>query len=591
MSQISFENNPSQEKALDLMLTHRYTMLYGGSRSGKSFIIMFFIIFRALKKKSRHAVVRRHFSDIKRSVINETFMDVLSLMGVQVKLNKQDFVAYFSNGSEIHFIGVDDSAGLDKILGMELSSLWLNECSQLSYATYTILKTRLAQKSGLANRIFLDLNPPSKLHWVYRLFIEGIDPKDKTIVKHPEQYCFMKMNPADNEANIDKEYIQMLSELPKEERTRFYDGEFAEVEDGVLFSEANFNKFRDTKRPEMKKVIVAVDPAASENLKSDETGIIVCGKGMDDRGYLLEDVSGIYSPKEWGKKVKDMYVKWKATSIVAEKNQGGSMVKHVIQTADENLPVKLVHAKDGKRLRAQPISAIYEDGRISHVGSFPDTETEMALFTGKDGGKDNRVDAVVYGFTELFPVGVFSDSEIFNRDKLQYFKDYDFTESTNFGYIKIFSNIAKNKDYNFLALFMKIKDGKVFVTDCIYNTMLPGQNMDQVVSKFQSNRCSKMFLEANISYQSFFADLKAAKISARPVVEFNHEDNWIMSEADFICKTFAFEKNSDSVYYKNFMQQLNGYTVGSDDNNSYCAAVLPNISFVLKKLYKQYLKL
>ncbi len=589
MGEISFKNNPTQEVALNLMLTHRYTMLYGGSRSGKSFIIMFFIVFRALKKKSRHLIVRLHFSDIKRSIVNETFKDVCQLMNVEYKLNLQDWFARFSNGSEIHFVGADDARGLDKVLGIELSTIWMNEVSQLTYTTYTILKTRLAQKSGLTNRIFLDLNPPSKLHWCYKLFVEQIDPRDKTLIKHPEQYCYMKMNPIDNEANIDKEYIEMLSELPAEERKRFYKGDFADVEEGSLFSEANFNKYRLVNRPELKEIVIAVDPATTAKITSDETGIAVCAKGFDGRGYLLEDKSGTYSPKEWSKIVCDLYLKYRATWVVAETNAGGDLIRHTIQIVNENIPVKGIHATKGKLLRAEPISALYDNGKISHVGGFPDAETEMALYTGKPGEKSpNRLDAIVYGFTHLFPIGVYSDSEIFNRDNLKYWKDYDFTDSYDFIYIKITSTNSKNTDYNFLALYAKIKNQKIFITDCIFNSMLPSDNIDQLKNKFIGAK--KIFIECDPSFVSFHIGLKPMKIPIRHIKEFRKEDNYILSESGFIKDTFIFEKDSDGTYYKTYMQQLNAYTTTSEANESAAANILPSMAYVVKRLLKQYLK-
>jgi phage terminase large subunit-like protein len=590
--QINFyDNNPKQQDAWKLMILNRFTLLYGGSRSGKSFIIMFEIIRRALKKKSRHLIVRLHFSDVKRSVINETFKDVCDIMGVHdYKLNLQDFYARFGNGSEIWFGGIDDARGLDKILGTEYSSIWFNEASQISYGSYTILKTRLAQKSGLKNRIYIDENPPSKLHWTYKVFFKNIEPKDNVVLKNPEQYVYLKMDPKDNEKNVDAEYLEMLEALPKEERLRFYQGEFADQEESALFSEANFNRNRVTKYPELKEVVVSVDPATTAKITSDETGITVEGKGFDNRGYLLEDISGIYSPKQWATKACGMYKKWNANCIVAEINQGGDMVKYTIQTIDENIPVKTVHATKGKLLRAEPISAKYDDDKISHVGTFPDAETEMALYTGKPGEKSpNRLDAIVHGFTYLFPVGIYSDSEIFNRDVLKYWKEYDFTESTNFLYIKISSSASKTPHYNFLALFVKIKDQKLFITDCIFNEMLPSDNIEQINNKLVGFGTKQIFLECNISFAAFAHELKQTKLPVRGIKEFNQEDNRIISEAKFIKETFVFEKAPESIYYKNYIQQLQAYTVASDVKESFAANILPSAAYVVKKLYRSLL--
>jgi phage terminase large subunit-like protein len=589
MTNIDFNKNPKQEKALDTLLSNKFTLLYGGSRSGKSFIIMFLIIYRALKKKSRHVIVRLHFSDVKKSIVNETFPEVAEIMGVDYKLNKQDFYATFANGSEIHFSGIDESRGLEKILGTEFSTIWYNECSQIAYDAYTILKTRLAQKSGLVNRIFLDENPPKKSHWSYQIFFKHLEPSDKTLLKNPEQYGELKMNPADNEQNISDDYIEMLQSLPAKQRKRFLDGEFSDDELGALFTESNFNRNRVTVHPELKEVVISVDPATTAKMSSDETGIVVTGKGFDDRGYLLQDSSGIYTPKEWSKKVVSLYNKWDANWVVAETNQGGDMVKHTIQTADENIPVKGIHATKGKLLRAEPISAIYDSDRISHVGGFPDAEEEMCNYTGAVGDKSpNRLDALVYGFTHLFPVGVYSDSEIFNRDNLKYWKEYDFTDSYDFAYIKLTSTNSKNTDYNFLGLHAKIKDKKIFITDCIFNSMLPSDNLGQIKDKFVGAK--RVFVECSPSFLAFAKELKVLGIPVRTIKEFTQEDNMIISESGFIRDYFVFEKGNESTYYKSFMQQLNAYTTESGANESCAANILPSMAYVVKRLMKQHLK-
>jgi len=155
----------------------------------------------------------------------------------------------------------------------------------------------------------------------------------------------------------------------------------------------------------MKRIIVSVDPAISKNINSDETGIIVCGQGRDGRGYVFSDKSGIYSPKEWADIAVREYRRWNADAIVAEKNQGGDMVKFTLQSIEANIPVKLVHASRGKMVRAEPVSSLYEEGKISHVGYFPECEDELITYTGQPGEKSpNRLDALVHGFTELMLV-------------------------------------------------------------------------------------------------------------------------------------------------------------------------------------------
>lgn len=172
--------------------------------------------------------------------------------------------------------------------------------------------------------------------------------------------------------------------------------------------------FRDW--PDLARVVVSVDPATTAQENSDETGIIVQGRGVDKRGYVLDDLSGIMSPGEWGEAVVLAYWRNDADCVIYESNQGGDMVRHTIQVAAQKLhregkirsaeiPCRGVHSYRGKVLRAEPISALYEQGRISHVGGFPTLEDQMCSFTldfdRKVMGSPDRVDALVHGFTDL----------------------------------------------------------------------------------------------------------------------------------------------------------------------------------------------
>lgn len=188
---------------------------------------------------------------------------------------------------------------------------------------------------------------------------------------------------------------------------------------GALWSRDMIEKNRVRTAPEtFERIVIAVDPAVSSNEKSDEHGIMVCAKGHDGKGYLLEDLSMRGTPDEWGRAVIRAYDKWKADKIVAEVNQGGEMVELVIRTTARNLSdcgyrldphysYKGVHASRGKAIRAEPISALYEQGIIRHVGLFAEVEDQMCSMTpdfdrNAVGYSPDRLDALVWGFTELF---------------------------------------------------------------------------------------------------------------------------------------------------------------------------------------------
>ncbi len=156
---------------------------------------------------------------------------------------------------------------------------------------------------------------------------------------------------------------------------------------------------------------VAVDPAVSSNEGSDEHGIVVVGMARDAdgyaRGYVLQDGTVRGSPEDWARKAVSLFREWQADKIIAEKNQGGDMVESTIKTVDRSVPVKLVHASRGKVVRAEPISALYEQGRVHHVGRFDQLEDQMCMFSadnvrGISNGSPDRVDALVWGLTEIF---------------------------------------------------------------------------------------------------------------------------------------------------------------------------------------------
>lgn len=218
----------------------------------------------------------------------------------------------------------------------------------------------------------------------------------------------------ENKANLAQNTIKQLYDRYSGTRLgrQELEGEILGDIPGALWKREDIDDYRIKEAPEdLDRVIVAVDPAASSQEGSDENGIVVVGLARDRdgyaRGYVLEDASLKGSPEEWAKKAVQMYRKWQADKIVAEKNNGGEMVLSVIRAADRSVPVKLVHASRGKVVRAEPISALYEQGRVHHVGRHDLLEDQMCLFSvdnirNASTGSPDRVDALVWGLTEIF---------------------------------------------------------------------------------------------------------------------------------------------------------------------------------------------
>lgn len=214
----------------------------------------------------------------------------------------------------------------------------------------------------------------------------------------------------ENRSNLAPSFLSTV--VAKYEGTRLgrqeLDAEILDDVPGALWTRQMFDDHRRklADAPQMQRIVVAVDPSgtAGEDDDGDSIGIVVAGKGIDGRGYVLADRTCKLSPAGWGKRVVDAYREFSADRVIAERNFGGAMVAHVVRTADRNVSYKEVVASRGKAVRAEPIAALYEQGRISHIGSFPDLE-DQACSMKSDGylgkGSPDRLDAMVWAFTEL----------------------------------------------------------------------------------------------------------------------------------------------------------------------------------------------
>lgn len=414
-----FKITAAQDKARDVLISDAtYCALGGGSRSGKTFLLVRQVLMRAFKSAgSRHAIFRFRFNAVKQSVILETLPRVFELCfpGVwqHCTLDKTDWFLKLPNGSEVWFSGLDDKERVEKVLGKEYATIYLNECSQIPYQSMVLVTSRLAQKTdNLKLKLFADFNPPSKTHWTYRLFIEKKDPEKKQSLRDPQNYAFYLINPTDNRENLDPGYLAILDAMPERQRKRFLLGQFADASEGQLWSDeliANTRVINSADFPQFARIVVAVDPSGCsgpDDKRSDEIGITVCALGTNGHGYLIEDLSGRYGPAEWGKIVVDAYRRHRADRIVGEANYGGAMVEHVVRSVDADVPYQDANATRGKIVRAEPIAALYEQGKIHHLGFFPELEEQLCGFTpaGYTGLRSpDRADSLVWGFTVLFP--------------------------------------------------------------------------------------------------------------------------------------------------------------------------------------------
>ena len=414
-----------EEAKSTLASAARHILLYGGARSGKTWLILRAIATRALAAEhSKHAVMRAHFSHCKQSIVLDTFPKMMDqcfpgVYNYKDDYHKTDNYATFPNGSQIWFGGLDEKDRSEKLLGNEYSSMFLNEASQISWGSRNLAKTRLAEKAiagitqkALKHKLYYDCNPPNMGHWLYRVFIQKLDPESRQALGAPDNYAaYGPMNPVDNLENLGEGFLEDLMDSPARQRARFLEGKFGSIADNALWTMEGIDKQRYIGKvdPIWHRIVVAVDPSGAgdtDNDDNDEIGIVVVALEQDGNAYVLEDLTCKAGPETWGKVATSAYERWSADVIVAEANYGGAMVEFVIKAARPGTPYKKITASRGKHVRAEPISALTEQGKVRFAGHFSLLEDELAAFTtsGYAGeGSPNRADAMIWAVSELFP--------------------------------------------------------------------------------------------------------------------------------------------------------------------------------------------
>jgi phage terminase large subunit-like protein len=396
----------------------RFVCLFGGARSGKTFLIIRAIIIRALRAPgSRHLIARFRQNAVWTSIAgdaNATLFVVAERCfdGMLLVQHRQDGYFELPGGSTIWLGGLDDKERVDKILGREYSSVYLNEASEIPYSSVLIALTRLAEvRPEIRQRAYIDLNPVGKSHWTNRMFLEHRDPISMQPHADPRLYESARLNPIDNIHNLTPEFIAYLNSLPEKQRKRFLEGEYVDEVEGALWAYENIELNRRTRadiaNTQFKRLVVGVDPSGAANKDdkhSDEIGIVVAGLGFDEHAYVLADRTARCGPVEWARIAVNAYQEFRADRIVAEDNFGGEMVAQTIREVDRAVPVRRVHASRGKAVRAEPVSARYALGEVHHVGRFPELEDQLCAFSpaGYQGpNSPDRADALVWALTEL----------------------------------------------------------------------------------------------------------------------------------------------------------------------------------------------
>ena len=378
--------------------TTRYFLLTGGRGSAKSFHVSTFLLNLTYEKGhtilfTRYTMIAAHIS-----IIPE-FLEKIDILGkhADFEITKTD-ITNKATGSKILFRGIKTSSGnqtanLKSIQGV---TTWvLDEAEELTEEnTFNTIDLSIRHKS-LPNRVIMVMNPSHRTHFIYKRWFEGGRQPDTT---------YIHTSYRDNIDNLSQSFIDQAAKtkvINEERYNHLFLGHWVDSVEGLLWNRALLDRLRIDTRPQLTRVVVAIDPASTANKNSDETGIIVVGRDAQGHGYVLEDKSGRWTPAEWGLLATQAAKAWGADCIVAETNQGGDMVQNVIRNIDSTVRYKGVHATKGKYTRAEPIYNLYELGRVYHVGQHPILELQMCTFNPNEGESPDRVDALVWGLTEV----------------------------------------------------------------------------------------------------------------------------------------------------------------------------------------------
>lgn len=296
----------------------------------------------------------------------------------------------WANGAVAQLFSAEDP---DSLRGPQFSAAWCDELGKWRRPSETWDMLQFGLRLGNAPRQVVTTTPrPTRLI--------------KALLADP--LCAVtRVATSANAANLAPSFLEAIVGRYRGTRLGRQELEAELLEDRVdsLWPRALIERSRVAVAPELMRVVVAVDPPASSGPHADACGIVIAGVGSDGRAYVLADATRQHArPLDWAKAVIAAYHKYEADRIVVEVNQGGEMVETVLRQVDASVPVKPVRATRGKFLRAEPVAALYEQGRVAHVGAFPELEDEMSDF-GPDGlsgsASPDRVDALVWALTEL----------------------------------------------------------------------------------------------------------------------------------------------------------------------------------------------
>jgi len=283
----------------------------------------------------------------------------------------------------------------DKARGPQSDFLWCDELSKWQRPEETFDNLLMGLRLG-PNPLCIVTSTPRPTRFL-------MDLEKRTDSQGQQCTVVTRGRTQDNYKNLSPVFISTI--ISKYEGTRLgkqeLSGEFLSDNPEALFKRSDIDNNRVRQIPELSYVVIGVDPAATSNAGSDDTGIIAAGESKDGHFYVLGDYTCHLTPQGWGEAVITAFHKHEANAIIGETNNGGEMVEHTLKTIDSKIPFKSVHSSRGKSIRAEPTSALYEQGKVHHFGTFPELEDQLCEWIPGAEKSPDRLDAVVFALTEL----------------------------------------------------------------------------------------------------------------------------------------------------------------------------------------------
>lgn len=382
---------------LPLLGDSRYKAIHGGRGSMKSHFFAELAVERCVMFPGTRIVCVREVQKSLRESAKRLIEDKIHKMGLVNHFRLMNDEIRTPGGGVILFQGMSDhtAESIKSLEGFDIA--WVEEAQTLSSRSLEFLRPTI-RKEG--SQLWFSWNARSPSDPV-DVFFRGLHPPKDAIVIGPLTY---KDNPwFPGVLENDRQWDEVNN---RDRYAHIWLGEYEPAVSGAIWKRQFFHRNRRENAPTMNRIVIAVDIAVTSGDNADEHGILACGLGEDKRGYVLKDYSTRGGPMDWANRVVSAYDEMEADAIVIETNQGGDMVKQTIKTVQDGLPIIEVRATKGKHVRAEPIASLYEQDRISHIGTFTELEDQFCLFTraGYEGNASpDRADAAIWAFNELFP--------------------------------------------------------------------------------------------------------------------------------------------------------------------------------------------